>query len=143
MYKRDYCSGFSLIELIAVIVIMAVLALVVSPSFFGRDAASVQTTRNNIIMAFSQAQQIAMAQGNASVVLTETSVDVQANNVSVSWPGTSYPYSFPSDTLVTNTATAGTWTFDKLGRTQAGTVVISGQQSVTQSITVEASGYAY
>lgn len=116
-------------------VIMAVLALAVSPSFFGRDSTTIPTTRNNIIMAFSQAQQIAMAQGEASVIINSNSVDVQVNGTTIHWPGTTYPYPFPSGITVTQ----GSWMFDKLGRTSAGGVVINGQLTIT----VEASGYAY
>lgn len=151
MCKRFASSGFTLVELIAVVVILAVLAVAVSPRFMSAETPDIQTTRDNIIMAFSQAQQIAMAQGEAKVVLTNTTVDVQVPDPNTSvwdsakWPGVRYPDNLPA--RVTITKGIGDWTFDKLGRPKdkLGTsqedrsIAINGQPSIT----VEESGYAH
>lgn len=137
MARRSGSFGFTLVELIAVILILAALAVAATPRFMSGESISVQTVRDSIIMAFAQAQQIAMAQGEASVVVTSTSIDVRSSGVSVSWPGASNPYNFPSPARVSSGT--GIWQFDKLGRTESGTIVINDQVSIT----VEASGYAY
>lgn len=129
--------GFTLVELIATIVVIGVLSVVVVPQFMRQDHHGVKIAQDNIIIAFAQAQQIAMAQGEASVVVTSTSIDVRSAGVSVSWPGASNPYNFPSPARVSSGT--GIWQFDKLGRTESGTIVINDQVSIT----VEASGYAY
>lgn len=129
--------GFTFVELVAVIVIMAVLTIAAVPRFMSAETPGIQTTRDNIIMAFAQAQQVAMAQGEAAVVLSSNSVDVQVQGISVDWPGITNPYHFPSKVNVTQGM--GIWQFDKLGTTQRGIITINNQLSIT----VEESGYAY
>jgi MSHA pilin protein MshC len=140
-----HSRGFSLIELIAVIVILGALSIGVAMRFGDNDAASVQSGRDTLVAALFSAQQIAMARADdvsnpVAVVIGASSVSITENGVHVNVYGEAYPINFPTGVQVTSGA--GTYQFDKLGRTAAASItLIRGGASAT--ITLEASGYAH
>lgn len=136
--------GFSLIELIAVIVIMGVISFMAVPRFANSDAAAVQSARDQAFSAFFSAQQLAMSRSSADnpieLVVSANSVDLREAGSSSKLPGGDYPFTFPSN--VTVTSGTGSYSYDKLGRTTPGQVTFS-RGSVSATIIVEASGYVH
>lgn len=139
----DDCSkGFTLIELIAVIVLMSALAAFVAPQFVALNTFSVQASRDDVIAALASAQQIAMARGSTanSVVFTATSntVSVTENGTALTLGAVSYPLSLSNGVTLSPTDDIA---FDKLGRTTARVLTLS-NGDVSAQINVSASGYA-
>lgn len=141
-------QGFSLIELITVMIIVGVLAAVTGSRMAPTSAMQLQAARDHLLAALLIAQQKAMAQTAAVQLETGGStidirVDSNGDGVfsageSLSHGGVTYPYSLAGQASFS----AQTRTFDRLGHTQPGSVGVSvGGQSV--NVTVTGTGYAY
>ncbi|NIB44393.1 prepilin-type N-terminal cleavage/methylation domain-containing protein [Pseudomaricurvus alkylphenolicus] len=137
-------SGFTLIELIATLVILGILTLAVFQSQGGISAAQVQAARDDVVTGLFYAQQVAMARGTAANTVRFVSsaaadtIDVQLNGVSLA--NDIYPLSLPDNVNITSV----TLTYDKLGRITSAlsNPVVSGG-GATGTIVVSASGYVY
>lgn len=137
--------GFTLIELVMVIVILSILSVVVLPKFWDNSAFQARGFADQVLATLRYAQKSAIAQHqNVCVNLAATSVTLTINATC------SLPFYLPdrqSNSLnapsgITLTTTAAALTFDALGRAStAATITISG---ITPSITVEAeTGYVH
>jgi MSHA pilin protein MshC len=140
-----HSRGFSLIELIAVIVILGALSVGVAIRFGDTNAASVQSGRDTLVAALFAAQQIAMARADDSsnpitVVVDTGSVSVNENGSPLNIHGEAYPQNFPTGVQVSSGT--GTYQLDKLGRTTAASITLI-RGSVSTTINLEASGYAH
>lgn len=142
--NKAISAGFSLIELIAVILVLSIISVFAYSRFSSSDIASVQTGRDQLLSSLTQAQQIAMAR---SSVTNSIQLTIDTNRLNLTENGTSlqllsdnYPEDLPPG--VTVTSGTGTLTFDKLGRTSARTITLSRGGS-SASIQLEASGYAH
>lgn len=134
--------GFSLIELVTVMILVGIISVALLSRMNVAGAAAVQSSRDDVIADLFFAQQQAMMRStgsNISVVLTANSVSVTENNVAINVGSGYYPLSLPSGV----TASAATFSYDKLGRTKAGTITLAGSGGVSATIRVEASGYAF
>jgi len=133
--------GFTLIELIAVIVILSIMSISVASRFSGQGV-SVQASRDDVIAALFYAQQIAMARDSATnpirLVTTATSVNVTENGTPLLHAGVQYPLVLGSGVSL---SPASTLNFDKLGQTTASVFTLS-RSGVSATITVSDSGYA-
>lgn len=143
-YSGRKSSGFSLIELITVIILLGVISVVAIPRFYSTDTAAVQSARDQALSAIFTAQQLAMARaGNTTTIELEVaanSLNVTENGAAVVATGGSYPLTLPEGVSVT--AGIGTYSFDKLGRTDASQIVLT-RGSTSATLRLEASGYAY
>ena len=83
------------------------------------------------------AQQTAMIRHDITLVLTANSVSVNEDGNPIA--GSVYPLTMPSGVSL---APAGTFSFDKLGRTTAATITVTGASASAQ-VNVASSGYAY
>jgi MSHA pilin protein MshC len=142
-------GGFSLIELIMVMVIVGILAVVVAPRFFDANVFKSRGFADQIQSALRYAQKEAVAQHRmVCVALASTSLSLTIANTSAAvtcTPSLLLPAGGSSITApsgVTMTFTSANFTFDALGRTAAAqTITISG---ATNSIIVEAeTGYVH
>lgn len=137
-------SGFSLIELIAVIILLGIISVVALPRFYSTDAAAIQSARDQVLSAFFTAQQLAMARASTSntiqVNVVASGLNVTENGAPVVATGGTYPLTLPEGVIIT--AGTGTYAFDKLGRTEPGQIVMA-RGSTSATVRVEASGYAY
>lgn len=137
-------SGFSLIELVAVIIVLGVISVVALPRFYSTDVAAVQSARDQTLTAFFTAQQVAMARANddnpVQLTVTANSLNVTESGTPVVATGSSYPVTLPQGTAITSGT--GSYEFDKLGRTSSGQLIIE-RGSTSATINVEATGYAY
>jgi MSHA pilin protein MshC len=129
--------GFSLIELITVLLLLGILSVVLFSRLGSTNTAAVQGSRDDIIAAFSLAQQTAMMRPDITLVVTANSISVNENGSPIA--GSSYPLSMPNGVSL---APAATFNYDKLGRTTASVITVS-RSGVSAQIAIEASGYAY
>jgi len=134
--------GFTLIELISVLVLISVLSISLASRFNSVTTnASVQSGRDDLIAALFFAQQTAMARStgsNIQLVVSSSTVTVTESGVPIVISKQAYPLSFPTGV----TATTGTFTYDKLGHTTAGTITLS-KSGTSATVTIEATGYAH
>lgn len=135
-------QGFTLIELIAVIILISILSVSVAPKFLGDDMAQLQAGRDDLVAALFYAQQIAMARDSAAnpiqLATTANSVSVTENSTALLHAVTQYPLSLPSGVFLSPITTLN---YDKLGQTTA-TIFTLTKGSSTATVTVSASGYA-
>jgi len=137
MSKRE--RGFTLIELIAVMIIIGIISVSLFSRLGNVTSANLQAGRDDLIAALFFAQQTAMARSGIQAIVTASSVSVTENGTPLVVHEKGYPLSFPSGV----TATPATFTYDKLGRTTAATINLTSTSGASASVTVEASGYAH
>jgi MSHA pilin protein MshC len=130
--------GFTLIELIAVMVIVGVMSMTLFSRLGSLKSTQVQASRDDLIAALFFAQQTAMARSGVQLVVTASAVTVTENlPPATNLPG--YPLPFAQGV----SAIPKTFSYDKLGRTTAGTINLTGSSGVSAVINVEASGYVH
>ncbi len=133
-------QGFTLIELIAVIIIFGILAVSVRPTW-DTNASREQAARDDLVGALIYAQQVAMARDAAGKPITfRVSADgreitVQENGVDLTASGI-YPFTLSNGATVGPVDTI--LQYDKLGGTSATVFTLNGGTTVS----VTASGYA-
>ena len=113
---RSPCAGFTLLELITVIVIVGILALVVAPRLGDRDSFDSRGFYDRATAVVRTAQKTAVAwRGNVFVCVTGTQISAGTPNTCATLlVGPSGNLTFPAPSGVTlNTVTFG---FDGLGR---------------------------
>lgn len=142
---RNRQDGFSLVELIAVIIVLSVIGFSIGPRFTSTDTSRVQTSRDDVIAALFFAQQVAMARASNSntvrFLFSSSQVSVEENGTPLNNGGVIYPLSLPANVSLSSTR-SGPYDFDKLGRTRAAVLTLSSGSSSAQ-IQLSASGYAY
>ena len=135
-------NGFTLVELVAVLIILSALALGVFSSFKGGEISQVQASRDDFVAALLYGQQLAMARDSAAnpirVVATANSVSITENGAPLLHGTVQYPLVFTGGVTVSPAATLN---FDKLGRTQASVFTLS-KSGASATVTVSDSGYA-
>ena len=131
---RSLQRGFTLTELITVMVILGILAAVAAPRFFDRNIFDSRGFYDQVISTLRYAQKAAIAQRRfVCVAFTANSVTLTTGAMAacgsnLTGPNGTAPYSVSSSNA-SFTATPAAFSFDALGR-----------PSAAQSITV--SGYA-
>jgi MSHA pilin protein MshC len=139
-------KGFTLVELIAVLLIVGVLGTVVTTRLIPSSSFELQASRDQLVAAFLSAQQLAMAQQDRVRILTSgATVDIRrdqngdgsfANSESVSIDGVQYPLSVSGATTFSSTS----FDFDRLGRTSSGFITLTLRSNNTV-LTVNEAGY--
>jgi MSHA pilin protein MshC len=144
MQRRE--TGFTLVELITVMIIVSIMSVTLFSRLGSISSANLQAGRDDLIAALFFAQQTAMARNNIQLVLTATSVSVTENGAALKVHSKGYPLNFPSGVTVT-TVPPLPLTYDKLGRivgaSAATTITLSGSGGLSASVQLEASGYAH
>lgn len=139
--------GFTLIELISVLVIVSIISVTFIARTTPTDTFQLQASRDQLVAAFFSAQQKAMVQsqavrlstgGNIIDIKQDTDSDGDfASEASLSIGGVTYPWSIRAN----QSFSISNFVFNRLGQTTAGTVRISmGDTSVL--VTVSATGFA-
>lgn len=143
MYPNE--RGFTLIELIAVMILIGIVSITLFSRLGGINSAAVQGGRDDVIAALFFAQQAAMARSNIQVVVSATAISVTENGNPIAVGAGYYPLAMPAGVTLAATP-ASTFSYDKLGRTTAGVITVTGSGSaagVSATIAVEATGYAH
>lgn len=143
--KQD---GFSLVELIAVLIIVGLLAATATSTLIPSTSFQLQASRDQIVTAFFSAQQKAMTQQTPVAVVTSAGqvdirMDSNGNNTfdpgeSITVGGVNYPIPLLANQSLPN----ATFRFNRLGYTTPGSVTLS-QSGANVAITVTATGYTY
>lgn len=143
--------GFSLIELITVMILLGILSITLFSRLGPVNTAAVQSGRDDIIAALFFAQQTAMMRsngGNIWVEVTNNSVSVMesGNPIDVGYYPLTLPQGVLASAITDDPSDNDQFVFDKLGRTQSGSITLTGSGNTagtSATIRVEASGYAY
>ncbi len=140
-------AGFTLLELVAVMIIAAILAASAASKLFSNAPLELMATRDKVVAAFSSAQQLAMAQavpvrfstssGRIDIRQDTNTDDVFSASESVSIDGVQYP--LPISTSQTMSAESFDF-LNRLGRTSAGTITLS-QDTSSVTISITTSGF--
>jgi MSHA pilin protein MshC len=130
--------GFTLIELIAVMVIVGVMSVVLFSRIGNFSHSHVHASRDDLIAALFFAQQAAMARSGIQLIVTANSVSVEENGTPIVVHSQGYPLALQSGV----SATPVVFSYNKLGGTTAGVITLSGN-GASASINVEATGYAH
>lgn len=140
-------GGFTLLELVMVLVLTGLLAGAFYSKISANASMQLQASRDQLLSAFSSAQQLAITQA-FPVLFTTTPAntidirqdingdDVFSASESVSVDGVTYPLTLLSSQTLTSTRFRFS---DRIGRTQAGSIILS-QASASVTITVSAMG---
>ncbi len=129
-------TGFTLVELVAVLLIVGILAAYALPRFIGPDASEAVTARDTLLMAARRARQLAMNQGSGAGV--QLVVDNAAHEARIEYTdGTpqTLRYPLPAAIAVGSVSVA----FDGLGNAAATTITVAGSDNVC----IETTGYAH
>ena len=137
-------TGFTLVELVVVILLVGILSFVAMPRFFKTPGFTERNAAEEVLTAFRYAQQLAMSRGgNVQVVISGSHYQIQIAGVAVANPNGSgaYNVNLPGGITATNT----TITFDNLGRpTPNAQTNIAIGNSGTYTIRIEQeTGYAH
>jgi len=156
MYSKN--RGFTLTELILVIVLLGILSAVALPRFFGRSDFDERVFFDDTLNAVRYAQKVAVATGcqtrlviagNSYALLREDNCDGSTpsfdNNLTVVAPTTGNTDYTGSQSGVVLTASQAETTFDAIGRIDPTTSIIDNTINVgSRQITIKAAtGFSY
>lgn len=156
--RREYgfkqARGFTIVELIAVLVIAGIIASIAAPRFIGADAFDARGSYGTLVSALRYAQKTAIAQrrtvyANVNTISRTVCLGYTSNcSSAVTDPATQAVYSKTLSNNVTITASTTPIGFDGLGRPVPNTTATFTIQNAvvpsesTRTITVEAeTGY--
>ena len=142
-------KGFTLIELVTVMILIGIMSVVLFSRVGSMGTTSIQSGRDDLIAALFFTQQQAMMRASATNIIRlqlATNSVVVTETVNMATPVTLYSVTMPNGVTFTTTPAISTFVYDKLGRTSAATITLTGagnSSGVSASIRVEASGYAF
>ncbi|WP_299973526.1 hypothetical protein [uncultured Pseudoteredinibacter sp.] len=134
-------EGFTLVELVSIIVILAIISITVMGVSNSGDAQRVQASRDQVLLALRSARHLAMAKASAGrsiqfvALASNDTIDVQDAGTSVSLGAANYPYVLGQGIEISDAS----FRFDKMGRTSAGSISISASDA-SVTISVSANG---
>jgi len=133
-------SGFTLIEMVTVIVILGIMAVAILPRFLGPSNFDSRTASDILISSLRQAQQLAMSKAPSANVSVTTDNASKRIRISYTESGVqNIDINISSNITITSTSI----TFLKSGAANIG-----GQQTITitpnpRSVCIETTGYAH
>lgn len=140
MEHKTTQSGFTLVELITVIVILSFLSIAVLPRFLQSDSFQSRTTQDKLISVARQAQQLAMSKAIAANVQLITDNANHRIRISYDEGGTQ---TLDTDIPSTTTISDNTLSYNKRGDLSGGSAVDISVNAGERTVRIEASGYAH
>jgi MSHA pilin protein MshC len=145
LWSKNRQKGFSLVELIMVMVLLGILSATVMPRFFDVNTFREQAFFDDTLNAVRYAQKLAVATGcrvQVSVAADTYTLNAPADRsqcfnavafpLAIRNPGTGDPAYTNNEPGVALTSTAATFTFDALGRASADvTLTVAGNRTIT------------
>lgn len=136
---RHFALGFTLIELVAVILLVGIISATAASRFFGASDAALMGSRDDLVMSLRIAQQKAMdLTAPVTLVTTSNSVSVEVGGSAVVSGAVEYPLTLRNGVTL---APATVLAFNRLGETSE-TVFQLSAGGETVSVSVSAAGYA-
>lgn len=132
--------GFTLVELITVILILGFLAVTVLPRFVQTGNFESRTVQDKLISAARQAQQLAMTKAVSANVQLSTDNSNKRIRISYSESGTQ---TIDTDIPAATTITDQTVSYNKRGDVAGGGSVDISINSGERTVRIESSGYAH
>lgn len=153
--KIHRCQGFTLIELIIVIIILGILSVSVAPKFFSSKGFSEYAYRTDVIAKLRLVQTKAMQQTNTvsychQILITAKKLGTpddcdDSPSFAAIWQDSATKLQIDSNDNITfsSNITGNKFTFDSMGRPSCSSceITINGEQSV--SVKIEAEGYIH
>lgn len=140
MAQKTTQHGFTLIELIAVIVILGFLSVAIMPRFLQSDSFEARTVQDKLISAAREAQQLAMSKPVSADVQLITDNGNKRIRISYIDGGTqTIDTDIPGASSINNQ----TLHYDKHGFVVGGSAVTISINGGAKSVRIEASGYAH
>jgi MSHA pilin protein MshC len=133
-------SGFTLVELITVIVILSFLSITVLPRFLQSDSFQSRTTQDKLISVARQAQQLAMSKAVGANVQLIT--DNTNHRIRISY-NEGVLQTLDTDIPSTTTISDNTLSYNKRGDLSGGGAVDISINAGERTVRIEASGYAH
>lgn len=141
MSLANRAQGFTLIELVAVLILVAIMAASVGSRLVSQSTFTLMASRDLLVSAFSSAQQLAMARNlpvrfstrfNQLNILIDTNNDGSfADESSVRIDGVQYPIALNTGQSISSLD----FDFNRLGRSDAGSITLSeGASNVIVSV---------
>lgn len=132
-------TGFTLVELVSVLVVVSVIATIAFTRFSQGSAESIQQSRDQLVAALFFAQQLAMdRKGSVQLAASVNQFTVTLDGIDASSGGYQFPVSLPAGISLT----PGVFNYNRLGETSAAALVLSHNDGATVTVNVSASGYA-
>ncbi|GAA6153398.1 hypothetical protein [Pseudoteredinibacter isoporae] len=136
-------QGFTLVELVSIIVILGIISITVIGVGNSGDLQRVQASRDQVLLALRSARHLAMAKASSSRRIqfvanaADDSIDLRDDGSSITLGGVSYPYTLGQGIQITD----ATVSFDKMGRSPASSISIS-TADVSVTVSISANGAA-
>ena len=151
LLRFHYQSGFTLIELILVIVLLGIISAVAIPRFSNTSSFDERVLFDDTLNALRYSQKVAIASGcnirftinnNSFSVLRDDSCDSGnfASGLTVNHPASGEANYTGSQANISLTATQATTTFDALGRANVDNTISIGSRQIS---IVSATGFSY
>lgn len=148
---RTKALGFTMIELIVVILLLAIMAVTVAPKFFNSTGFQEYTYQAEVITKLRAIQLRAMQQTNSSechtVLVTEKALGIPQNcNLSSgSWHSETSSVIIQGDHDVTFDVSSGDYSldFDGMGRPSCSSCLITINGDSTLTVIIESEGYIH
>ncbi|MGD8484501.1 MAG: type II secretion system protein [Thioalkalispiraceae bacterium] len=145
--NKNNLTGFTLVELIVVILLVGIISVFILPRFFSADVFAERRVKDEIISALRYTQQLAMNRGvnhrlqiNASTYAYQRFDPGSGNWLTVRNPDGSAQNNYPDNISLTPT----TVTYDQLGQPVPNTAPAQTITVGSQLITIELdTGYAH
>ena len=137
-------AGYTLLEMVAILVIVGILAAVLAPRFIGATGFTGQTTADKLLAAARYAETLAQNQGTTtSLTVGTNSFSVTQNGVAVANPtlqSASFVVPLPAGVTITPQTTVS---FMRPGIPSATPTFTIAGAGFTASLYVTATGYVY